>query len=86
MIKIIRIFLWEIVSNLEQRLYPYYEEDSGDFYYTVKNPDTGEQYAIIEWIKSFDERIQRLQDEMLWIKSEMNSLKSCNVLKKNNDD
>ena len=84
MIRTIRIFLWGIVSDLEQRLYPYHEEDRNDYYYTVKNPDTGEEYMIIEWIKSFDERIQRLQDEMLWSKTEINSLKSCSIPK--NDD
>lgn len=73
--KVIRIWLWKIISELEYRLYPYDEEDSNDFYYTVKNDETGEQYMIIEWIKSFDERIQRLQEEMIWIKSEIRDIK-----------
>lgn len=71
MIRKIRILLWHIVSDLEQRLYPYDKEDSGDFYYTIKNDDTGENYMVIEWIKSFDERIIRLQDEMMWVQSEI---------------
>ena len=71
----IRIWLWQIVSELEQKLYPYEREDSNDYYYTVKNDETGENYMIIEWIKSFDERIQRLQDEMLWIQSEIREIK-----------
>lgn len=74
MIRRIRILLWHIASDLEQRLYPYDKEDSGDFYYTVKNDDTGENYMVIEWIKSFDERIIRLQDEMLWVKSELHRM------------
>jgi hypothetical protein len=69
MFKKLRIIIWSIVSELEQRLYPYYNDD--DYYYEVKNDDTGEKYMIIEWIKSFDERISRLQDEMVWIKSEL---------------
>jgi hypothetical protein len=64
-----------MVSNLEMWLYPYEEEDRNDYYYTVKNEETGESYMIIEWIKSFDERIQRLQDEMLWAQSEIRELK-----------
>ena len=71
----IRILLWQIVSELEQRLYPYEKEDANDYYYTVKNDETGENYMIIEWIKSFDERIQRLQDEMLWVQSEIMELR-----------
>ena len=67
--------LWNIVSELENRLYPYEKEDRNDYYYTLKNEETGEQYMIIEWIKSFDERIQRLQDEMMWVQSEIRELK-----------
>lgn len=71
----IRILLWQIVSQLEQKLYPYETEDNNDYYYTVKNDETGESYMIIEWIKSFDERIQRLQDEMMWVMSEIREMK-----------
>jgi hypothetical protein len=72
MLKQLRIIIWTIVSDLEQKLYPYHNMD--DYYYEVKNDDTGEKYMIIEWIKSFDERITRLQDEMVWIKSELHLL------------
>jgi len=75
MLRKIRILLWHIVSDWEARLYPYEKEDRNDYYYTVKNDDTGENYMIIEWIKSFDERIQRLQDEMIWVQSELRNLK-----------
>jgi hypothetical protein len=75
MIRRIRILLWHIVSDWEARLYPYEKEDRNDYYYTVKNDDTGENYMIIEWIKSFDERIIRLQDEMLYVQSELRNLK-----------
>jgi hypothetical protein len=67
--KSVRILLWKIASYLEQWLYPY--DDSGDYYYEVKNDETGEKYMMIEWIKSFDERISRLQDEMIWVKGEL---------------
>jgi hypothetical protein len=76
MLRKIRILLWQIVSDWEQRLYPYEKEDYNDYYYTVKNEETGESYMIIEWIKSFDERIQRLQDEMLWVQNEIRKMKS----------
>ena len=75
MIRRLRIVLWQIVSNLEQRLYPYENEDTNDYYYTVKNDETGENYMIIEWIKSFDERIHRLQDDMMWVQSEIRELR-----------
>ena len=74
-LRTIRVLLWQIVSNLEQRLYPYENEDTNDYYYTVKNDETGENYMIIEWIKSFDERIQRLQDDMMWVQCEIRELR-----------
>jgi hypothetical protein len=73
MFRHLRIILWEFVSILEQKLYPYCGDD--DYYYEVKNDDTGEKYMIMDWIKSFDEKIVRLQDEMIWVKSEINELK-----------
>jgi len=77
-IKRLRILLWQIVSDWEYRLYPYEKEDAGDYYYTVKNDDTGETFMVIEWIKSFDDRIQRLQDEMLYVKSQIREIKNGN--------
>jgi hypothetical protein len=76
MFRYLRIILWKIVSELEQKLYPY--ECDEDYYYEVKNDETGERYMIIDWIKSFDERIIRLQDEMLWVKSEIHSINDTN--------
>ncbi len=72
----IRILLWQIVSDWEQRLYPYEIEDKQDYYYTVKNDETGEEYMIIEWIKSFDERIIKLQEDMVWVTNEVRRIKS----------
>jgi hypothetical protein len=72
----IRILLWSIVADWEQRLYPYEKEDHNDYYYTVKNTETGENYMIVEWIKSFDERIQRLQDEMIWVTNQIRKMKN----------
>jgi len=72
MFRRLRIIIWNIVSNLEQKLYPFNNNDN--YYYEIKNDETGEEYMIIEWIKSFDDRITRLQDEMVWIKSEINNL------------
>jgi hypothetical protein len=75
-IRRIRILLWEIVSGWEQLLYPYEKEDNNDYYYTVKNDETGEEYMIIEWIKSFDERIVRLQEEMIYVQNELRRMKN----------
>ena len=76
MIRRFRIFLWQIISDLEQKLYPYVGEDSNDYYYTIKNDQTGESYMIIEWVKSFDERIVKLQEEMMYLNSELQQIKN----------
>lgn len=76
MIRYIRIWLWQIVSELEQKLYPYEDQDSNDYYYTVKNDETGEEYMIIEWIKSFDERIIKLQEDIIFIQNKLKRLKN----------
>ena len=76
MIRKIRILLWKIVSDWEQRLYPYEKDDMNDYYYTIKNDETGENYMIIEWIKSFDERIIRLQDDMIYVQNQLRSIKN----------
>lgn len=75
MLKVLRIWLWQIVSELEQKLYPYENEDANDYYYKVKNDETGEEYMIIEWIKSFDERIIKLQDDMIYVQNQLKELK-----------
>lgn len=74
MIHYVRVFLWKIVSELEMILNPYdsYQED--DYYIKVKNDETGETYFIMDWIKSHKEQIERLQEEMLWVKCKLNEL------------
>lgn len=76
MLKLLRIWLWQIVFELEQKLYPYENEDSNDYYYKVKNDETGEEYMIIEWIKSFDERIIKLQDDMIYVQNQLKRMKN----------
>jgi hypothetical protein len=51
---------------LDDLLYPN-DPYNEDYYYKVKNDDTGEKYFIIDWIKSHNEKIERLQDEMIWV-------------------
>lgn len=71
MIRQIRIFLWGIVLELENILYPYEGYSEEDYYIRVKHDETGENYFLIDWIKAHKEQIERLQEEMLWVKSEL---------------
>ena len=62
--------VWWIVSELEDWLYPYKDRMTPEerFEIRVKDLDTGENYMVEEHIQSINERIERLQDEMIWAK------------------
>lgn len=76
MLRNIQIFLWEIVSFLEDKLYPY--TDNGDYYIKIKDDNTGEEYLIIDWIKSHNQKIDRLQDEMVYVKDQIRKFQNKN--------
>ena len=63
----IREFLWVIVSEVEDWLYPYRDrltpEERCEI--RVKDPMSGENFMVEEHIQSINERIERLQDEMI---------------------
>ena len=63
----IREFLWVIVSEVEDWLYPYRNRLTPDeqFEIRVKDPMSGENFMVEEHIQSINERIERLQDEMI---------------------
>ena len=59
--------VWWLVSELEDWLYPYKDRLTPEeqFEVRVKDPMSGEQYMMEEIIQSQNERIERLQDEMI---------------------
>ena len=63
----IREFLWVIASEVEDWLYPYRNRLTPDeqFEIRVKDPMSGENFMVEEHIQSINERIERLQDEMI---------------------
>ena len=63
----IREFLWVIVSEVEDWLYPYHNRLTPEeqFEVRVKDPMSGENFMVEEHIQSINERIERLQDEMI---------------------
>ena len=63
----IREFLWMIASEVEDWLYPYRNRLTPDeqFEIRVKDPMSGENFMVEEHIQSINERIERLQDEMI---------------------
>ena len=63
----IREFAWVVVSEIEDWLYPYRNQLTPEeqFEVRVKDPMSGENFMVEEHIQSINERIERLQDEMI---------------------
>ena len=63
----IREFAWVIVSEIEDWLYPYRDRLTPEerFEIRVKDPMSGENFMVEEVIQQQNERIERLQDEMI---------------------
>ena len=69
----IREFAWVIVSELEDWLYPYRNQLTPEeqFEIRVKDPMSGENFMVEEHIQSQNERIERLQDEMIDVQNKL---------------
>ena len=69
----IREFAWVIVSEIEDWLYPYRNRLTPDeqFEIRVKDPMSGENFMVEEHIQSQNERIERLQDEMITVQMKL---------------
>ena len=65
--------VWWIVSEIEDWLYPYKDRLTPEesFQIRIKDFDTGENYMVEELIQSQNERIERLQDEMINVQTKL---------------
>ena len=69
----IREFLWVVVSQVEDWLYPYRNRLTPEerFEIRVKDPMSGENFMVEEVIQQQNERIERLQDEMITVQMKL---------------
>ena len=69
----IREFAWVVVSEIEDWLYPYRNRLTPDeqFEIRVKDPMSGENFMVEEHIQQQNERIERLQDEMINVQNKL---------------
>ncbi len=69
----IREFLWVVVSEVEDWLYPYRNRLTPEerFEIRVKDPMSGENFMVEEVIQQQNERIERLQDEMINVQNKL---------------
>ena len=84
----VREFVWVIVSEIEDWVYPYRTHLSPEEKYEhgMKDPMTGEITMIENLLQADNERIQRLQDEMINVQNRVyeieENLKSINTYSK----
>ena len=59
--------VWWVVAEIEDWLYPYHDRLTPEdkFEIRVKDPILGEEYMVEEHIKGLNEKINRLQDQMM---------------------
>ena len=87
----VREFVWVIVSEIEDWVYPYRTRLSPEEKYEhgMLDPMTGETTMIENLLQADNERIQRLQDEMINIQNRVyeieQDLKSINTYSKKSD-
>ena len=61
----IREFAWVVADEIADWLYPYRNRLTPEEQFEVKDPMSGENFMVEEHIQSINERIERLQDEMI---------------------
>ena len=79
MVRTIRIWLWTICMELEYKLYPWKTDTAPECAVERYNLDHEildeyEDHIHYNWIKSHDEKINRLQSEMIYVLSEIKKL------------
>ena len=62
--------VWWIVSELEDWLYPYKDRLTPEdrFEVRVKDPLSGDMYMVEELIQQMNQKVDKLQDDMMWAK------------------
>ena len=69
----VRELAWMIASELEDWLYPYRNRLTPEerFEVRVKEPTTGEIWMVEELIQQMNEKVDKMQDDMMWVKDKI---------------
>ena len=62
--------VWWTVSEIEDWLYPYNDRLTPEdrFEVRVKDPMSGDMYMVEELIQQMNQKVDKLQDDMIWAK------------------
>ena len=65
--------VWWVVAEIEDWLYPYHDRltPAEKFEIRVKDPVSGEDFMVEEHIKGLNEKISRLQDQMMDVNQQL---------------
>ena len=65
--------IWWVVAEIEDWLYPYHDRLTPEdkFEIRVKDPYSGEEYMVEEHIQGINEKINRLQDQMIDVNEQL---------------
>ena len=65
--------VWWVVAEIEDWLYPYHDRLTPEdkFEIRVKDPVSGEDFMVEEHIQGLNEKINRLQDQMLDVNAQL---------------
>ena len=68
-----RELAWMIASEVEDWLYPYRNRLTPEerFEVRVKEPTTGEIWMVEELIQQMNEKVDKMQDDMMWVKDKV---------------
>ena len=65
--------IWWVVAEIEDWLYPYHDRltPAEKFEIRVKDPVSGEDFMVEEHIQGLNEKISRLQDQMMDVNQQL---------------
>ena len=65
--------IWWFVAEIEDWLYPYHDRLTPEdkFEIRVKDPYSGEEYMVEEHIQGLQEKVNRLQDQMIDVNEQL---------------
>lgn len=81
MIRSVRVWLWGIVAELEYRLYPWKSKNPPQWAVERYNLDSGlmndidNEYVYFDWLKSQEQKIQKIEQNIIFITKELEELK-----------
>ena len=66
----IREFAWMVADEIADWLYPYRNQLTPEekFEVRVKDPMSGEMWMIEELIQQMNQKVDKMQDDMIWMK------------------